>query len=94
MARYSKIFAALDDGGTRLAVARRALSIAHDNKAEVLFCHAINASLLEQAGVDGDEVATKSEQALSDSLERQLTRARGGGDRREHGSYFIKFKCC
>ena len=75
MARYSKIFAALDDGGTRLAVARRALSIAHDNKAEVLFCHAINASLLEQAGVDGDEVAAKSEQTLSDSLERQLTRA-------------------
>ena len=77
MARYNKIFAALDDGGTRLAVARRALSIAHDNNAEVLFAHVINGSLLEQAGVNSNEVAQKSQQALEESLERQLTRARG-----------------
>ena len=76
MARYNKIFAALDDGGTRLAVARRALSIAHDNNAEVLFAHAINGPLLEQAGVNSAEVAQKSQQALEESLERQLTRAR------------------
>lgn len=76
MARYNKIFAALDDGGTRLAVARRALSIAHDNNAEVLFAHVINGSLLEQAGVNSNEVAQKSQQALEESLERQLTRAR------------------
>ncbi len=77
MARYSRVFAALDDGGSRLAVARRALSIAHDNNAEVLFAHAIDASMLEQAGVDSDEIALKSKQALEESLERQLTRAKG-----------------
>ncbi len=75
MAKYKKIFAALDDGGSRLAVARRTLSIAHDNNAQVLFAHAIDASLLEQAGVSSDEMALKSGQALEESLERQLTRA-------------------
>ena len=39
MARYKKILAALDGGETRLAVARRALSLAHDNEADVLFVH-------------------------------------------------------
>ena len=75
MARYSRIFVALDDGNTRLAVARRALSIAHDNNAEVLLCHAIDGSMLEQAGVKTDEVAQRSQEALEESLERQLTRA-------------------
>lgn len=75
MARYNKIFAALDDGDTRLAVARRTLSIAHDNNAEVLFGHAISGSMLEQAGVKGDEIAEKSKRAIEESLERQLTRA-------------------
>ena len=76
MAKYNKIFAALDDGDSRLAVARRALSIAHDNKAEVLFVHAIDDSMLKQAGVDIDEVTTKSKQAIEESLERQLNRAK------------------
>ncbi len=75
MARYNKIFAALDDGDTRLAVARRALSIAHDNHAEVLFGHAINDAMLKQAGVSSDEIAEKNKQAIEESLERQLTRA-------------------
>ena len=76
MARYNKVFAALDDGDTRLAVARRALSIAHDNNAEVLLGHVISNSALELAGVDGDEIADKSKQAIEESLERQLSRAK------------------
>ena len=76
MARYNKVFAALDDGDTRLAVARRALSIAHDNNAEVLLGHVINNSALELAGVDGGEIAEKSKQAIEESLERQLSRAK------------------
>ena len=75
MARYNKILAALDDGDTRLAVARRALSIAHDNNADVLLGHVISGSMLEQAGVNGDTIAEKSKQAIEESLERQLSRA-------------------
>ncbi len=77
MARYNRIFAALDDGGTRLAVARRTLSIAHDNNAEVLFAHVMNGADLKHAGVDLDEIAARNKQSVEESLERQLTRAKG-----------------
>ena len=75
MARYNRIFAALDNGDTRLAGARRTLSIAHDNKAEVLFAHAIEPGDLEMAGIDLDEFAEKSKQSIEEGLERQLARA-------------------
>ena len=75
MARYNKILAALDNGDTRLAVARRTLSIAHDNHAEVLFAHAIDTGELEMAGVNIDDFAEKSRQSIEESLERQLARA-------------------
>lgn len=75
MARYNKIFAALDAGDTQLAVARRALSIAHDNNAGVLFGHVINGAALELAGIGGDAVAETSKHAIEEALDRQLTRA-------------------
>ena len=75
MARYSRILAALDDGGTRLAVARRTLSIAHDNNADVLFGHVVIGTDLEQAGVGGDEIAATNKRSIEESLERQLSRA-------------------
>ena len=75
MARYNRIFAALDGGDTQLAVARRALSIAHDNRAEVLFAHAIESGELEMAGLKPEEIADQSKQAIEGALERQLTRA-------------------
>lgn len=76
MARYNKILAALDDGDTRLAVARRALSIAHDNNAEIVLAHVINNSTLELAGLNGDEIAERCKQSIEEALERQLARAR------------------
>lgn len=75
MARYNRIFAALDGGDTQLAIARRALSIAHDNKAEVLFAHVIDSSDLEMGRVDVEEYVDKSKQAIEAVLERQLARA-------------------
>ena len=75
MARYNKIFAALDGGDTQLAVARRTLSIAHDNNAQVLFAHAIEPGELEMGGVNAEEIADKSKQAIEAALERQLARA-------------------
>lgn len=52
MARYKKIFAALDGGSSMEAVARRALSLAHDNNAEVLFGHVIDSVPYETNGID------------------------------------------
>ena len=76
MARYNKILAALDDGDTRLAVARRALSIAHDNNAEIVLAHVINNSTLELAGLNGDEIAERCKQSIEEALERLLARER------------------
>ena len=75
MARYNRIFAALDGGDTQLAVARRTLSIAHDNNSEVLFGHALDSSTFETAGVGSEEIAATSKKTIEDALERQLTRA-------------------
>ena len=75
MARYNRIFTALDGGDTQLAVARRALSIAHDNKAEVLFGHVIDPAELELGHVNIGEIVEKSKQSIESALERQLARA-------------------
>ncbi|MBR0404321.1 MAG: universal stress protein [Eggerthellaceae bacterium] len=75
MARYNRIFAALDGTEAQIAIARRTLSIAHDNKAEVLFAHVIDASELEMGRVSVDEYVNKSKQAIENALERQLAKA-------------------
>lgn len=76
MARYNRIFAALDGGDTQKAVARRALSIAHDNNAEVLFGHVIDGSLFETGGVRREQISKANEEAIEKDLEHQLNRAR------------------
>lgn len=75
MARYNKIFAALDGGSTQEAVARRTLSIAHDNNAEVLFGHVLDSSKFETGAVGGDELAEVTKTNLEQSLSRFLNRA-------------------
>lgn len=52
MARYKRIFAALDGAATQEAVVRRALSLAHDNNAEILFGHVIDSVPYEANGID------------------------------------------
>lgn len=75
MARYNKIFAALDGGDTQQAVARRTLSIAHDNDAEVVFGHVIDTSHIENFGLGNDEIAENKKEAITQAISRQLDRA-------------------
>ena len=75
MARYRRIFAALDGTDAQVAVARRALSIAHDNNAEVLFGHVIDTSKFEFGLIGYDEIAANKRIALMDAIKRQLDRA-------------------
>ena len=77
MARYNRIFAALDGASTQEAVARRTLSIAHDNKAEVLFGHVIDSVPYEANGIDFAALTEDGLQRVEDALGRYLTRARG-----------------
>ena len=75
MARYNKILAALDTGDTQLAVARRTLTIAHDNEAEVLFAHIIDASELVEARIDIVKYIEPCKQAIEEALADPLAKA-------------------
>ena len=75
MAKYNRIFAALDGGDTQEAVARRSLSIAHDNHAEVLLGHVLDDTLLQTGGVGAEGIAETKKDAIEKALERYLTRA-------------------
>ena len=72
MARYNKIFAALDGGQTQEAVARRALSIAHDNNAEVLFGHVIDSVPYEANGIDFAALNEDGLQRIEEALKPYL----------------------
>ena len=76
MARYNKIFAALDGGATQEAVVRRALSIAHDNNAEVLFGHIIDSVPYEANGINFGALADDGRQRIEEQMEAYFTRAR------------------
>lgn len=76
MARYNKIFAALDGSSTQEAVARRALSIAHDNNADVLFGHVIDSVPYEANGIDFAALIEDGQQRIEEELARYLRRAR------------------
>lgn len=76
MARYKKIFAALDGASTQEAVARRTLSIAHDNNAEVLFGHVIDSVSYEANGIDFAALNEDGLQRIEEALEPYFTRAR------------------
>ena len=76
MARYNRIFAALDGGDTQEAVARRAFSIAHDNNAEVLLGHVIDSTKMVTGGIGDQELVETQKNAIEEALARQLNRAR------------------
>ena len=75
MARYNRIFAALDGSDAQEAVARRTLSIAHDNNAEVLFGHVIDTAHVENFGIGNVEIAESKRASIIESISRQLDRA-------------------
>ena len=75
MARYRRIFAALDGGDTQEAVARRTLSIAHDNNAEVLFGCVIDNTKFETSGFAHDALVANKEAAIREALKRYLNRS-------------------
>ena len=76
MARYNKIFAALDGAATQEAVARRAFSIAHDNNAAVMFGHVIDSVPYEANGIDFAALTEDGLQRIEEELEPYFTRAR------------------
>ena len=76
MARYNRIFASLDGASTQVAVARRALSIAHDNNAEVLLGHVIDSVPYEANGIDFAALCEDGKQRIEEALHGLFERAR------------------
>ncbi len=76
MARYNRIFAALDGGATQEAVVRRAMSIAHDNNAEVVLGHVIDSVPYEANGIDFGALIDDGHTRIEEELKKYLTRAR------------------
>ena len=75
MAHYQRIFASLDGGSTQEAVARRALSLAHDNHAEVLFGHVIDSVPYEANGIDFAALCEDGKDRIIEALKPLLDRA-------------------
>ena len=76
MAKYNTIFAALDGAATQEAVARRALSIAHDNNANVIFGHVIDSIPYEANGIDFAALIDDGHNRIEEELKKYFTRAR------------------
>lgn len=76
MARYNKIFAALDGGDTQESVVRRAFSIAHDNNSEVLLGHVIDSNAVESLSLGQEGIVEARKAAIEASLARFLNRAK------------------
>ena len=75
MARYNRIFAALDGGSTQVAVARRAFSIAHDNNAEVVLGHVIDSVPYEANGIDFAALVDDGYERIEEAIGPYLHRA-------------------
>ena len=76
MFHYEKIFASLDGSAGQEAVARRAIALAHDNGAELLFGHVIDSVPYEANGIDFAALCEDGARRIEESLGELLAQAR------------------
>ncbi|RDB64576.1 universal stress protein UspA [Gordonibacter sp. 28C] len=77
MAQYQRIFAALDGASTQKAVAQRAVALAADNEAQLLFGHVIDSVPNEANGADYDALCAEGLARIEEDLAGELREARG-----------------
>lgn len=73
---YKRVFAALDGQKTQEEVARKAVQLASENHAELLFGHVVDAVPTEASAVDFSELCGEHEQKLEADLADILKAAR------------------
>ncbi len=73
---YKRIFAALDGTSAQEAVAQRAISIAADNHAELVFGHVIDSVPYEASGVDFEALCVEGKKRIEEDLADTLAGAR------------------
>ncbi len=76
MAQYARIFAALDGASTQEAVADRAIALAADNGAALLFGHVIDSVPTEPDGLDYEKLCEEGASHIETALAWQLRCAR------------------
>ena len=80
MSQYKRIFAALDGGKTQDMVAERAIELAANEHAELLFGHVVDSVPYEAAGTDFAALAADVKEKLEESIADQLEAARNNPD--------------
>lgn len=75
MAQYARVFAALDGGSTQQGVAERALEVASNNGAELLFGSVVDSVPYEANGVDFKELRDEVEKRLREDIADVLAQA-------------------
>lgn len=76
MSQYKRIFAALDGGKTQDMVAERAIELAANEHAELLFGHVVDSVPYEAAGTDFAALAADVKEKLEESIADQLEAGR------------------
>ena len=74
--RYTRIFAALDGASTQEAVAERAVALAADDHAELVFGHVIDSVPYEASGVDFEALCAEGKKRIEADLADILAEAR------------------
>ena len=78
--RYTRIFAALDGASTQEAVAERAVALATDDHAELVFGHVIDSVPYEASGVDFEALCAEGKKRIEADLADILAEARANAD--------------
>ena len=73
---YARIFAALDGASTQEAVAQRAVTLAADNHAKLMFGHVIDSVPYEASGVDFEALCAEGKKRIEADLADVLAAAR------------------
>lgn len=76
MTPYSRIFASIDRWETTSVVAERAIALAEQNGAQLLFGHVVDARPYEMAAVDLSEIRANAEASIRDTLDKSLQAVR------------------
>ena len=76
MARYKRIFAALDGASTQEAVAQRAITLAAEEGAELTFGHVIDSVPYEASGVDFEALCVEGKKRIEEEIGGLLEEAR------------------
>ena len=78
--RYTRIFAALDGASTQEAGAERAVALAADDHAELVFGHVFDSVPYEASGVDFEALCAEGKKRIEADLADILAEARANAD--------------